>query len=272
MRVPEVFPVSQGVECARFGSGPPLLVLPPFTPVNQLPRGRGLARALAWLAPVAERYTVHYTNRRTGLAPGDTASHIVAPCVELLESFGNPVPVVGCSSGGAFALQLAADQPHLVSHVAIVAGAHRLGPAGLDVCLRFISHAEAGRCRRAAAVMAGGVAASTPGRIALTALGWAFAGTSGMGRGYEPADAVVSLRAEMAFGLSDRLADVRAPVLAVVGDRDTFYPRDVIEELTRTVCDARVVVVPGGHAAPVLRRRYAQPVLDFFGTARQHVT
>ena len=44
-----------------------------------------------------------------------------------------------------------------------------------------------------------------------------------------------------------RLAELRVPVLVVVGERDPRY-REIGERLAQTVADGRVVVLPGGHA------------------------
>jgi hypothetical protein len=63
------------------------------------------------LAPLALTYTVHRISRRVGLASkttmGDLARYYA---VALDEMFQEPVDVLGISTGGSLALQLAADR------------------------------------------------------------------------------------------------------------------------------------------------------------------
>jgi pimeloyl-ACP methyl ester carboxylesterase len=70
------------------------------------------------LAPLARTFTVHRISRRAGLASGTN------------EEFQEPFDVLGISTGGSIALQLAADRAELVSRLLVAGAACRLSEHG----------------------------------------------------------------------------------------------------------------------------------------------
>jgi len=63
------------------------------------------------LRPQARRFTVHLVQRRPSLAQGTTMGHLADDVATAIRGqFGGPVPVLGTSTGGSVALQLAVDQ------------------------------------------------------------------------------------------------------------------------------------------------------------------
>lgn len=58
---------------------------------------------------------MHRISRRVGIEPGTTMADLANDYTEALEDgFGGPVAVLGISTGGSLALQLAADPKHPV--------------------------------------------------------------------------------------------------------------------------------------------------------------
>jgi pimeloyl-ACP methyl ester carboxylesterase len=86
---------------------------------------------LAGPSPDTGGRRVFYLNRRAGLPAGMTMAMFAAEdAAGLNETFAGPVDVVGVSTGGSIAQQLAADHPDAVGRLVLVSTACRLGPAG----------------------------------------------------------------------------------------------------------------------------------------------
>lgn len=111
--------------CFTLGSGPPLVVLRGFTTTHDNPKGPARSFEIKMLRPLAEHFTVRACNRAPGLAPGTTMADVARQHAEALRAeFGGPVDVLGMSSGGSIALQLAADHPGVVRRLVLVGAAY----------------------------------------------------------------------------------------------------------------------------------------------------
>jgi pimeloyl-ACP methyl ester carboxylesterase len=65
----------------------------------------------------------------------------------------------------------------------------------------------------------------------------------------DPTDLLVTLDAEDAFDVEDRLPLVTAPTLVIGGTKEAFYPRDLFEVTAAGVRDGRVQIFQRwGHA------------------------
>ncbi len=85
---------------------------------NANPAGLQRRVEVRLLTPLAGAFTVYRVGRRVGLEPGTTMADLVNDYAEALEDeFGEPVDVLGISTGGHIALQLAADRPLLVERL-----------------------------------------------------------------------------------------------------------------------------------------------------------
>jgi TAP-like protein len=75
---------------------------------------------------------------------------------------------------------------------------------------------------------------------------------------------IVTVEAEDAFDVSDRLGEIRAPTLVIGGERDPGYSRELFEETARGIPDARLFIYEGrGHGGTVTDRRFARDVTAF---------
>lgn len=79
-------------------------------------------------------------------------------------------------------------------------------------------------------------------------------------------DVLVEARAEEGYDARPVLGQITAPVLMVAGERDTFLPREVIEETSRGIADCTVVWREGaGHDRTISSSRTRDDVLAFLG-------
>ena len=91
------------------GSGPPLVLLPGLAPQNVRPVGFMRAGELQTMRMFARWFRTYWVGRPTGLEPGVSFAEITAMTARSLrEEFADPVDVLGISTGGSIAQQLAA--------------------------------------------------------------------------------------------------------------------------------------------------------------------
>lgn len=170
--------------------------------------------------------------------PAGTAYHSVAANAEwtarAIREIPGPNVLVGHSMGGAIALQLAVDHPGLVSGVVVVASGPQLFVP--DTALELARSDFAAECER------------------ILRKGW-----------WEPDDETIAAEAALiaevgqetlladytacrGFNITDRLGEVRVPVLVVAGERDGLTPPSVAERLAEGLQQAILAVVPdAGH-------------------------
>ena len=130
------------------GTGPPLVCLPGLSAHHRAPRGMDRLGQVQLMKPFAGARRVWWINRRPGLAGDCTMADIARDyAVALPGLFDEPVDVVGVSTGGSVALQLAADHPGIVRRLVLAASAYRLGEGGRAAQRRVAEHVRAGRTR-----------------------------------------------------------------------------------------------------------------------------
>ncbi|WP_440086528.1 alpha/beta fold hydrolase [Streptosporangium sp. LJ11] len=242
------------------GDGPPLVVLRWFTPVHANPAGPARGVELRVLAPLARHFRLYAVGRAPGMAPGTTMADIAARHAEALHAeFGGPVDVLGLSSGGSVALQLAADHPDVVRALVVAGAAHRLTPDVRRLQRRYTEEVAAGR--RGLQHQAITAAASPAGRGLARVLLWLL---DPLVRPGDPRDMLAFARAEDGFDLGGRLADVVAPTLVLGGERDLDYPVELFRETAEGVRDGRLIIYPGlGHLGVFRSGRLAADVTAF---------
>jgi pimeloyl-ACP methyl ester carboxylesterase len=243
-----------GLPHVRFGKGSRRIIgIAPLTPANTPTGGLGVAAMIDRFRFLARDYTVDVVNRRPGLRPGATIADMAADYAAMIETeFVPPVDVVGMSTGGTVALQLAADRPELVRRLVIYSSAHRLGDAAKPVTLRIAEQARR-RCWGGVAVemtaflwlprQGLGRLLTWPIRWLALAMGWIA------WRRIDPSDLIITIEAEDAFDIGPRLGELRVPTLIVAGGRDPAYPTARVRATAAGIPGARLLLYPGkGHA------------------------
>ncbi|WP_448613838.1 alpha/beta fold hydrolase [Modestobacter sp. URMC 112] len=255
--------LADGLPCLSWGSGPPLVVLRGFMTVHANPTGLQRLAETRLLAPLARHFRVHAVGRAPRLLPGTTMQDIAGQHAHALDAeFGRPVDVLGVSSGGSVALQLAADHPSAVRRLVLVSAGCRLGPAARRAQLQYVDAVAAGR--RGAHHLAPLKVASPLGALLLTPVMWVL---DPLTRPGDPTDMVIFARAEDAFDITGRLGDITAPTLVIAGERDTVYTPEIFRRTAEGVRDGRLLVYPGtGHGGTMTSRRFPSDVTDFLLT------
>jgi pimeloyl-ACP methyl ester carboxylesterase len=137
-----------GLSCMSFGDGPPLVVFPGLGLSNASPVGFQRWGEVRLLASLTRVRTVYRVGRRIGLGTRTTMAELANDYARAIEGeFGRAVDVLGISTGGSVALQLAADRPWLLRKLVVAGAAYRLGRAGREFQRHIAEFAAAGSHR-----------------------------------------------------------------------------------------------------------------------------
>ena len=235
-----------GQPFVRRGSGAPTILLPGVGPGRHHPSAWDRTLLRLETAPLVRELDLWTLGRRRGLPEGTTMSDLADDVARAAaEIVDGPVDVVGTSTGGSIALQLAVDHPGLVRRLVLVSSAHRLGDGGREAQRRTAERLRAGDARGASAAMLGQTTTGVPASNALRRLG-RMAHPVVVGDRHD--DLVVTLDAEDSFDVGDRLGEVAVPTLVVAGGADGFYPLDLVARTVAGLPDATLAVHPrSGH-------------------------
>lgn len=251
---------------AAHGAGPPLVVLAGLSPSTGVASSMVVQGALDPVRHLSASRRLIVLNRRPDLPENVTMSALADEHAAALKSeFDGPVDVIGSSTGGSIAQQLAADHPGTVRRLALVSSACRLGRYGRSVQRQVAAELRAGRNRAAVAAASGGLVPSGCGRHLAAAAGWVAASHIITSTG-TAADLALTIEAEDGFDLA-RCADaIQARTLIVAGERDRFYSRDLFAETAALIPDSRLRLIPRRGHITVTRAQAARAELAaFFG-------
>jgi pimeloyl-ACP methyl ester carboxylesterase len=240
-----------GLPYLAVGAGPPLVYLC-GTAINHRNPRPGLERwfALATITPFARAgFEVFFTNRWPRMPVDITFAEVAAGHAEaILDHFGEPVDVLGHSTGGSLLLHLIADRPDVVRKAVVAAAAYRLGPAAKRSQLRMLADLEqTGRFRgdTLAAGLDGMVRQSWVRSVLTPPLRLIARGV----RVEHPPDAIAMLRAEDAFDVRDRLPDIPTETLVICGAQDAYWTLDMFAETAYRMPRGRLIMYRRrGHA------------------------
>jgi len=250
-----------GLPYARFGRGPRPVVALQGLMLEHVPPPVYVTAIYRFLG---RDHTVYAVTRRPGLQRGTSIADMAADhAVMIREEFGGPVDVIGTSTGGSIALQLAADHPDVVRRLVMHSSAHELGDWAKAWQLELARLAQRRRWREVwARLMSVVLPSSGVGWVLSRPLVWALPPFLALGAPRDPGDLVVTVEAEDRFSFHERLGDVMAPTLVVAGDLDRFYTPNLFRETAAGIPGARLVLYSGmGH--PAEGKRFEHDVLAF---------
>lgn len=249
-----------GMPYLAFGSGQPLVFLRWFTPDHANPTGWMRSSELKKLSGLARHFRVYAVGRAPGTPAGATMADLAAEHADALRTeFGGPVDVLGVSSGGSIALQLAADHTEVVRTLIVASAACRLDPA-----LRI------GQRRYAEAVLAGRrglhhlAVVSVGNPVGARLAGAAMWLLDPMMRPKVPADTYRFLLAEDGFDVTARLGEITVPTLIIGGERDASYSAATFRRTADGIPGGRLILYPGtSHMGVLTHPDFVDDVVDF---------
>ncbi len=256
---------SGGLPYLVLGSGEPLVYLSGFTLDHRNPRP-GLERtvALRTLTPLARAgFEVYFTNRWPGMAANTTFADVAERHAEAIRHhFGGPVDVLGASTGGSLALQLIADRPDVVRKAVVASAAYALGPVGKEQQLKLLHAIEETGRYPAQAVLdtMSGKLRSRWLRALLTPVALLAAKRITI---KNPADTIAMLRAEDAFDVRDRLADIQTETLVICGAQDPYWTLEMFAETAFRLPRGKLIIYRNRGHALVIAPEFFRDVTAF---------
>lgn len=253
--------------CLVVGAGPPLVVLAGLEPQAGVAPGpmRGSHEAAARLW--ARGRQVFYLNRRPGMASGATMSDVATEHADALRvGFEGPVDVLGMSTGGSIAQQLAAEHPDVIRRLVLVSTGCRLSVDARSTQRRVAARVRAGALRQACALFSADLAPRGPLEVVAALAGWL------LGPGIVPAggleDMATMIEAEDEFDLAG-LPAIEAPTVLIAGGRDRFYGPDLLADTAALIPDCHMEIYPRlGHVSLLWYPKAVAQVLRFLGAER----
>jgi 3-oxoadipate enol-lactonase len=232
-----------GLPTLKIGGGPrPLVYLPGLSLHPGHPTGRERAMAISGWDPLLDRFTIYRIGRRVrpvGTTFRDMADDVVAA----VEEMHQPVDLMGASTGGAIALEVAAMRADLVRSLILVISGVRLSEAGRSKAGVASRAAAAGRWRRAYAEVMPIGSTSARGRALMAALGW-FLGPRLIGVPEDPTLVLAELGAWQRYDAEELLARVCCPTLVIGAEHDRLFTAAATRELGDRLQTATTVIMP----------------------------
>ena len=242
---------SGGLPYLAVGSGEPLVYMCGSTPNHRNPRP-GLERALTLrtINPLARAgFEVYFTNRWPGMAVDITFAEVAERHADAIhDHFGQPVDVLGASTGGSLALQLIADRPDAVRKAVVACAAYTLGPLAKSTQLQLLRTVEE----------TGGYSRELILDLMQSKLRWRCIRTllaplamlAAKRVTIENAtDTIAMLQAEDAFDVRDRLPDIQTETLVVCGAQDPFWTLEMFAETAFRLANGKLIMYRNrGHA------------------------
>ena len=243
---------------AAVGAGAVLVVLPGLSPVTGVEGKQTLSGTLGPLASMTDRRRIVVLNRRRGLPRGMPMADLALEHADAIRAgLQPPVDIVGTSTGGSIAQQLAADHPELVRRLVLISAACRLGETGILSQRRVAARIRAGATPEALAVLAAELVPPGRGQIAAAVLARAF-GARLLRDAGDLGDMATTIEAEDEFDLR-ACVTIQAPTLILAGREDRFYSPALFEETASLIPHSTLRLFHGrGHITvmrdPQLRR------------------
>jgi pimeloyl-ACP methyl ester carboxylesterase len=235
--------VGRGLPAIRIGDGSRTLVsLPGLSLDERHPTGQARTMALTGWEPLLDRYTIYRVGRRQ-YPIGTTFREMADEVITAIEGLRPPVDLMGTSTGGIIALEIAAARPDLVRRLVLAISGTTASPFARDLGERVIAAARAGKWRRAYAIFLPIGARSGPERLFYRAFGWLL-GPGLVGVPRDPTLMLAELEAWLRTDGRSLVGQVTNTTLVLAGELDAVFPLERARAFAAGLADGRLVVMP----------------------------
>jgi pimeloyl-ACP methyl ester carboxylesterase len=231
-----------------------------FSVEHANPTGYGRWLTLLTVRPFARAgFEVYFTGRAPHLPPTTTFADLAASLADGLEKqFGEPVDILGHSTGGSLVLQVIADRAEVVRRAVVASAAYKLGPTAKQAQLDLLRSLEKDGRFRADDL----AAAFTQNRIVRRLLAIPTRLVS-LVRVPNPSDPIAVLRAEDKFDVYDRLPDIATETLVICGARDYFWTPEMFADTAHLMPHGELIMYPKRGHNIVTSKRFVADVVTF---------
>jgi pimeloyl-ACP methyl ester carboxylesterase len=255
-----------GLPYNRLGYGPRTLVIFQGSAFENKSATGLMAQVLISPYKFLEKdFTIYVVTRKPGLPDGYSMQNMADDyAIMIQEEFGEPVDVLGVSTGGSIAQHFAADHPDLIRKLIIHSSAYTLSEWAKGLQMRVASLARQRRWRATYdAQLSPTLTYSGALRYVAKPVWWIGILLAGVfATPADPSDLVVTIEAEDKHNFKNRLNQITAPTLVIAGDKDPFYSEALFRETAEGIPNARLILYKGmGH--PAHGEQFRQDVLCF---------
>ena len=235
--------VGRGLPAIRIGDGSRILVsLPGLSLDERYPTGQARTMALTGWEPLLDRYTIYRIGRRQ-YPIGTTFRQMADDVITAIEALRPPVDLMGASTGGIIALEIAASRPDLVRRLVLAISGTTVSPFARALGERVMVGARAGQWRRAYAAFLPIGARSWPERLFYRAFGWLL-GPGLVGVPRDPTLMIAELEAWLRSDGSPLVRQVASPTLVLAGELDQVFPLEGARAFAAGFANGRLAVMP----------------------------
>jgi len=263
---PEYGGFRNGIPYVRFGEGTRELVLFYDGPGNELPTGSALNTLRKAMGLLTRFYRISVVTRKPGLTEGYTTRDMSNDYAEMIrEHFSAKVDaIIGMSYGGLIAQHFAADHPNLFNHIVLTMTGLRVSAEGLALDEKYaelLSHGKSGAAYKAieSAPYPPGIKKS----IHDSPLWLASRSVKIPKRESFASDILIEVKAEKEHDPTMSLPKITMPVLVISGDRDYYFPVELVREMERFIPNSVARIYAGRGRNALEDSKFAGDVIQF---------
>lgn len=257
---------SNGVPYAKLSDAGPALVVFTGSELEHMPPSKMTQQGYyVGLKRLTRQYSIYLMSRRQNLPKGYTAQDMSNDFAEMIrKDIGQPVHIMGMSSGGSSAMHLAVDHAELVDKLILAMTGYRLNPNGKLVAEIWRDLALAGDWtalyQRMGVDVAEGATPEWLTRLMMRLFGKLLLGTPKSG-----SDFAIVLDSDIHLDVVNKLPRIRKPTLVIGGENDPFYGADNMRETARLIPHAELILLKnGGHAVVKTQTKaFESAILEF---------
>jgi len=255
-----------GVPYVRFGEGTRELVLLYDGPGNELPTGSALSMLRKAMGMLTSLYRINVVTRKPGLTEGYTTRDMSNDFAEMIqEHFSGKVDVViGMSYGGLIAQHFAADHPNLFNHIVLAMTGLRVSAEGLALDEKYAELLSRGKSGAAyTEIMDAPYPPGIRKSIRDSSLWLASRSMKKPKRESFALDILIEVKAEKEHDPTGSLPKIKMPVLVISGDRDYYFPVELVREMERFMPNSIVRIYAGRGRDALEDSKFAGDVIEF---------
>jgi pimeloyl-ACP methyl ester carboxylesterase len=210
-----------------------------------------------------KEFTIFVVGRKSGMPAGYSTREMAADCAKAIDKeIGAPVDVVGASYGGLIAPYVAVDYPGLVGHLVFASAAYRVSDQGKALDRRFAELQSQGKWGEAYAAEVTGLYPKGIRRYLFPLLARLIMSLNRR-RPANSAEFLIEAQAEDEHDCHDILKKIKAPTLVIAGDRDYFFPVELLRETAALIPKAKLILLKGKGHGTVATGAFGREVLAF---------
>ena len=248
------------VDCVVFGSGDRAFVIIPGISVKSVVlSASAVADAYSLFG---EKYTVYLIDRRREISEGLTVKDFADDTAKVMKKLNiENADVFGASQGGMIAQLLALDYPELVRCVVLGSSASRLYPQAREVCEKWCVLAKQGKTE----LLVRDFINKVYSKSFSEKFGEMLVKMTGECTPDELSRFINCTKASESFDVTDRVKNIKRPVLVIGAENDGVLTGDASRETARLIgCVLYMYGEPYGHAVYDEAPDYKKRLTDFY--------